>query len=142
MILHPWRKDDVLESLRRLDPTANESTRTHKVIAVLLGHIIKQDSSYDYNCQNLEQGLITDFEIFKEKSLIHIIEAKVSLGNEKATDQLKKYLIHRDCGRGCISDGYFWQFYTIKDQSLDRWGETLYTKYNLDEIVEKITVCP
>lgn len=139
MILENARKTDVIQSFLTLDPTSNEATRSHKVIGVLLTHIVKQDPNYDFLCQNIDGGLITDFEVIKGKTLIHIVEAKISLGLDRTKDQLEKYLVHRGCARGCISDGYIWQFYELTSEGLKRNGKALSTEFELDEIVRKIT---
>lgn len=141
MKLEEWRKKDVQESLELLDTTANEATRTHIVIGVLLTHICKQDRSYSYIAQNSKDGHITDFEVFKTKLLLHIIETKISLGHAEGLKQLKEYLKSRKCERGCVTEGFIWQFYRVNNNGdLEKDGNPLYTKYDLDQIVDKITI--
>ena len=137
MKLEDWRKKDVLDSVDTLEFVANEATRSHKVIGILLSHIIKQDRSYNFICENVENGLITDFELTKDNTLIHIIEAKQSAA-KKAEEQLKKYLEDRKCTLGCITDGLVWQFYKLEDR-LSMYGKPIYTEHNLEDIVTRIT---
>ena len=144
MILEEWRTKDILDGLEILDVTQNESTRTHKVVGVLLGHIAKQDRTYNFVSQNYENGLITDFEVTKkdtddEVKLIHVVEAKASMALGQSEPQLRSYLIDRNCSLGCLTDGYMWQFYRLKSSKLEPVGEPVYTRHDLDTIVSRIT---
>ncbi len=138
MKLEDWRKKDILDGFQFLGIEVNEAMRSYTIIGTIVLHVCKQDPTYRYLIQNIDNGIITDFEVFKNGKLIHILEVKGHVKKPSMIEQLKKYLETRSCKRGCLTDGYLWQFYLLENGELIKNGDVLFSKLQLDEIVEKI----
>lgn len=140
MKLDQWRKDDVIDSLTTADLKANESTKSACIINTLLGHMCRQDKNLRLLAQRrLEDKSRTDYEITKGGVTIHIVEAKGSVLTPGNEPQLKHYLDLAKCRKGCITDGFNWQFYSLNGEwnktELVTTGPLRLLRLEVDEIV-------
>lgn len=157
--INPNHKEFILESLTLIDIESNEQERS----IALIGDVIKaivlalKKSGYKsyFKAQNIyfhknKKDFITDFEIYAESSLFHIIEAKGSYGTSGAKEQIKMQMIKTNCQNGCITDGFSWQFVRLisntnseNKQVLDVEfvGSPIFLKNELDYIFDYIFKC-
>lgn len=142
------RKTIILEDIGLINIESNEVERSialiDELIKAVISSLIKSGHKASFKAQNIyydgsKKDFITDFELFSDSKLFHIIEAKGSTGLAGAKEQIRQQLINTNCNSGCITDGFNWQFVTLnKDQSLDFVGGPLFLQIQIDLIFDKI----
>lgn len=145
--IDPRRRDIILEDLRLITVESNEAERSVAVIGDLVKAIVdallKAGKNANFKAQNIyfddgKKDFITDFELYENERLFHIVEAKGSTGLAGAKDQLEKQLLKSHCKHGCITDGYHWQFVMIEENKAKFDGMPFSLAFQIDEIAAKI----
>ena len=106
----------IKSALKHFDPNANESTRTHKLVALLLNEVeflSNQKCTYIAEPTNNE-GQRPDFLVSHEGKAFFIIEAKAGISQTKALEQIHGYLLTHKLINGCLTDGIQWAMYEMK----------------------------
>lgn len=148
IFINPTYKEFVLESLKLITIDSNEAERSTAVIGdvvkIVILSLINSGIKANFKAQNIyftenKKDFITDFELYANKSLFHIIEAKGQTGLASAKDQITTQLKKSSCENGCITDGFTWQFVRLNDaQELEYVGNPLLLEVHLDIIINKI----
>lgn len=147
--VNPERRKIILENMQLIKINSNESERSIAVIGeVVTATIITMRqagiTSAEFRAQNIffspdaKREFITDFELYANAKLFHIIEAKGSTGLAGAIPQIQEQLIKTKCNNGCITDGYIWQFVQLIDKELIFNGSPLCMPIQIDEIFARI----